>query len=209
MAKYTTNIQMAEFDGNGLAIEAGWVEVYHCHAQTREFLGKSYDSVPVGFSIVSDAYLDEPELPEAEDIAVIRSPDETCWLQVPDYRGKTAYHIKTQAPQRVQKIGELAIDLTLLEPNTPFDKWEGKKWVTDTMAKQRHDKQQAEKQREELREQAEKIITPLQYAVDTGLATEAEEHTLMAWKKYLVTLIRLDISDTTKIIWPERPDVAA
>ncbi|CDL80351.1 tail fiber assembly protein [Xenorhabdus cabanillasii] len=125
------------------------------------------------------------------------------------YRGKTAYHIRTQAAQQVQKIGELEPDLTLLAPQTPFDKWAGKKWVTDTMAKQRNDIQQAEKQREALREQAEKIITPLQYAVDTGLATEAEERALLAWKKYLVILIRLDVSDSHKIIWPERPDVAA
>lgn len=51
-------------------------------------------------------------------------------------------------------------------------------------------------------------ISPLQDAVDLGVATEAESDSLVAWKKYRVALNR--VSDQVKypeeIEWPQTPD---
>ncbi|PHM23259.1 hypothetical protein [Xenorhabdus budapestensis] len=107
MTKYTTNIQVAEFDKNGLAIVEGWAEVYLCHSKTREFLGKSYDRVPSGFSVVADAYLDAPELPKSNDIAVCRAPDGKSWVHQADYRGKKVYHTETRQAMEIGYIGAL------------------------------------------------------------------------------------------------------
>ncbi|MDF9428221.1 tail fiber assembly protein [Cupriavidus gilardii] len=48
-------------------------------------------------------------------------------------------------------------------------------------------------------------IAPLQDAVDLGMATEAEQSQLLAWKQYRVTLNRLDLAEAM-VIWPATPE---
>ncbi|MEQ1977284.1 tail fiber assembly protein [Xenorhabdus sp. SGI240] len=206
MAKYTTNIPMAEFDENGLAIVEGWAEVYLCHAQTHEFLGKSYDRVPRGFSVVADAYLDAPELPKSDDIAICRTPDGKSWMHIPDYRGKSVYHTKTREKIAVDYIGELKPEHTLLAPQTPFDNWNETLWVTDNAALKSHHIQQAEQQKLSLQQQADIVIKPLQDAVDLDMATAAEKSSLTTWRKYRVLLNRVDCATAPDIQWPEQPE---
>ncbi|WP_370419251.1 tail fiber assembly protein [Pantoea vagans] len=62
---------------------------------------------------------------------------------------------------------------------------------------------QAEEKRSRLRAEADSAIQPLQDASDLGIATEDEASQLLAWKKYRVMLMRLDISNAEKIIWPK------
>ncbi|ADO10845.1 Probable tail fiber assembly protein (P37) [Pantoea vagans C9-1] len=62
---------------------------------------------------------------------------------------------------------------------------------------------QAEEKRSRLRAEADTAIQPLQDASDLGIATEDEASKLLAWKKYRVMLMRLDISNAEKIIWPK------
>ncbi|PHM26555.1 tail fiber assembly protein [Xenorhabdus budapestensis] len=205
MTKYTTNIQMAEFDENGLAIVEGWAEVYLCHSQTREFLGKSYDRVPRGFSVVADAYLDAPELPKSDDIAVCRAPDGKSWVHIPDYRGKTVYYTETRQETEIDYIGELKPEHTLLPPGTEFDKWDGKKWVTDTTAQHQHAVQQAESQRQSLLHEAEERIRQLERRKRLEMATEQEIALLREWEIYSVKLTDIDISTAPDIAWPEPP----
>ncbi|CDH34180.1 tail fiber assembly protein [Xenorhabdus bovienii] len=162
MATYTTEVQQAEFDENGLAIIEGWADVFLCHSQTREFLGKSYDRVPRGFSVVADAYLDEPKLPESGNMAVICSPDGKSWIHVPDYRGKTAYHMGTRQKIEINYLDEIRPDHTLLAPTTQFDSWNGEKWVTDTTEQYQHEVQQAENQRQALLQDAERQLILLE-----------------------------------------------
>lgn len=47
-------------------------------------------------------------------------------------------------------------------------------------------------------------MSPLQDAVDLGMATEDEESLLLAWKKYRVLVNRVDTSNPP-IKWPEQP----
>lgn len=53
--------------------------------------------------------------------------------------------------------------------------------------------------------EATTAIAPLQDAVDIGVATEAEAALLIAWKKYRVSLNRLDTSKAQDIEWPPLP----
>ncbi|HAT3770004.1 TPA: tail fiber assembly protein, partial [Citrobacter freundii] len=48
-------------------------------------------------------------------------------------------------------------------------------------------------------------ISPLQDAVDLGMATDEEVVQLTEWKKYRVLLNRVDISKAPDINWQERP----
>jgi hypothetical protein len=205
MTKYTTNIQMAEFDKNGLAVVEGWAEVYLCHAQTREFLGKSYDRVPLGFSVVADAYLDAPELPKSTDIAVCRAPDGQSWGHQPDYRGKRVYHTETRQAMEIGYIGELKPEHTLQAPATEFDQWNGNKWVTDTVALHQHATQQAENLRQSLLYEAEEHIRQLERKKRLAMASEQEIVLLNAWEIYSIRLSEVDCTTAPDIHWPEQP----
>ncbi|RZA56560.1 tail fiber assembly protein, partial [Serratia marcescens] len=63
----------------------------------------------------------------------------------------------------------------------------------------------AEARKNELLAIAGKAVAPLQDAVDLDMATEAEKALLTDWKKYRVTLNRLDMS-APEIAWPVAPD---
>ncbi len=61
------------------------------------------------------------------------------------------------------------------------------------------------RQRYYLLEQAAIKIAPLQDAIDLGIATDNEVAMLTEWKKYRVTLNRIDIT-APNIEWPEQPE---
>lgn len=204
--KYTIEVQQAQFDDNGLATVAGWATVYLCHPATREYARASLDNVPFGGSVVADAYLDKPEIPTKSGIAIIRSKDEKSWLHVADHRGKTAYSTETRQPIDVNFIGDLPATLTLLEPQTEFDKWNGKKWITDTEAQKTVLVAQAEQEKKQRLDEANKAITDLQDAIDVGLALDGDAEKLQEWKKYRVLLNRVDTSLAPDIDWPAKPE---
>lgn len=65
--------------------------------------------------------------------------------------------------------------------------------------------QQAKVQQSALMNAATDAIAPLQDAVDLDEATEEELLLLKEWKKYRVTLNRLDLSSAPEINWPAMP----
>lgn len=204
--KYSIEIQKAQFDAQGLATRAGWAEVYLCDPMTREYVRASLDNVPFGGSVVADAYLDKPEIPTKSGVAIIRSEDEKLWLYVADYRSKTAYDTETRQPIEIDFIGDLPDTLTLLEPKTEFDKWNGKKWVTDIEAQKAVLVAQAEQEKAQRLEEANATITYLQDAIEVGLDDDDYQAKLTAWKTYRVLLNRVDTSLAPDIDWPEKPE---
>lgn len=64
----------------------------------------------------------------------------------------------------------------------------------------------AEQKKNELITKAKDIIAPLQDAMDLGIATTDEESRLLAWKKYRVSLSRIDTTNHAGINWPKEPD---
>ena len=202
---YSTDIKYAEFDENGIATKAGWAIVYRYRFDTKEYIGADYDNVPFGGGVVGDSCLDKPELPTEAGIAIIRSDDEKSWLHVSDYRGKTAHKTENRQPIIIDFIGGLPETLTLLEPQTEFDKWNGKKWVTDTESQKASLIVQAEYEKAQRLEEANKAITDLQDAIDVGLALDGDVEKLQEWKKYRVLLNRVDTSLAPDIDWPQKP----
>ncbi|EPU9086285.1 tail fiber assembly protein [Enterobacter ludwigii] len=69
--------------------------------------------------------------------------------------------------------------------------------------------QQAKAQQSALMNAAGDAIAPLQDAVDLDEATEEELALLKEWKKYRVTLNRLDLSTAPDITWPVPPEESA
>lgn len=205
MNKYNLEITAGEIGQDGYVSNTGWVKTYYINEATREYIGATMEHITIGGGLPAGAYLDAPELPEKDDIAIIRSADEKSWLHVTDRRGKTAYSTETRQPIEVDFIGDLPDTLTLLEPKTEFDKWNGKKWVTDTEAQKASLIAEADNEKAQRLDEANSTITYLQEAVDVDLATEAETAALQEWKKYRVLLNRVDTSTAPDIDWPEKP----
>jgi len=64
---------------------------------------------------------------------------------------------------------------------------------------------QAEDKKNVLRADADYMIQPLQDAADLDIATESEKALLSQWKNYRVQLNRVDTSEPSNIIWPQKP----
>ncbi|MCG5377585.1 tail fiber assembly protein [Providencia rettgeri] len=156
-------------------------------------------------SVSAGAYIDAPELPTKAGFAVVRSEDGSKWEIVTDNRGKTAYSTETRQPIEIDFIGDLPDTLTLLEPKTEFDKWNGKKWVTDIEAQKAVLVAQAEQEKAQRLEEANATITYLQDAIEVGLDDDDYQAKLTAWKTYRVLLNRVDTSLAPDIDWPEKP----
>ncbi|WP_289992165.1 tail fiber assembly protein [Photorhabdus laumondii] len=203
--KYSLEHETAILGKDGLAIQAGWIKVYHSNQITREFIASDIEYVMLGVSLSAGAYPDAPELPKSDDKAVCRSIDCTRWEILPDYRGKIAYDTLTRAPQEVTEIGELPDTLTFKKPPTDFDTWNGKDWIVDKDLLKSHQINEAKQQQAALLQQANETISLLQDSVDLEVATEDEEAALLEWKKYRVLLSRVDVLQAPDVEWPEVP----
>nr|WED69224.1 tail fiber assembly protein [Pectobacterium colocasium] len=205
MSNYSTQIKNAELNERGLAINTGWITVYHVNPATREYQSASYEYVMQGVGLPADSYADEPQLPPVGQ-ALRRSADGKAWEQVPDYRGQMVYNTETRQAQTVMQFGDLPENMTFLAPATEFDRWDGAAWVTNREAQQLAAAQNVQQELAARRAAANTRITELSYAVDLAIATDEEQERLTQWKIYLVTLSRIDLT-ATPVVWPEAPSI--
>ncbi|GKW33172.1 tail assembly protein [Pectobacterium carotovorum subsp. carotovorum] len=205
MSNYSTQIKNAELNEHGLAINTGWITVYHVNPTTREYQSASYEYVMQGVGLPADSYADEPQLPPVGQ-ALRRSADGKAWEQVPDHRGQTVYSTETRQAQTVMQFGELPENMTFLAPATEFDQWNGTTWVTSLEAQQLATTKSLQQELAARRATANTQIAELNYAVDLAIATDEEQERLTQWKIYLVTLNRLDLT-AAPVMWPVAPSV--
>ncbi|WP_233973267.1 tail fiber assembly protein [Pectobacterium versatile] len=205
MSNYSTQIKNAELNEHGLAINTGWITVYHVNPTTREYQSASYEYVMQGVGLPADSYADEPQLPPVGQ-ALRRSADGKAWEQVPDHRGQTVYSTETRQAQTVMQFGELPENMTFLAPATEFDQWNGTTWVTSLEAQQLATTKSLQQELAARRATANTQIAELNYAVDLAIATDEEQERLTQWKIYLVTLNRIDLT-AASVVWPVAPSV--
>ncbi|WP_440866209.1 tail fiber assembly protein [Symbiopectobacterium purcellii] len=208
MSNYSTDIETAELGENGLSKKAGWITVYHVNQYTGEYQSASMEYLMLGVGLPAHSYPDKPELPPAGQ-ALRRTVDGKSWEFLPDYRGQTVYSTEMRQEQTVTQFGELPDNVTPLKPESEFDTWDGKKWVTDTQAQQAaesHAAQQAAQQALTSRlAVANARILTLSDALDLDMATDEEKAALTKWKTYRVMLNRIDVSTAPDIDWPPVP----
>ncbi len=203
--KYSLEPEIAILGNNGLATRAGWLIIYHAEPYSREFIGARPEYLMEGVGLPAYSYPDAPELPESHDMAVCRSKDKSCWEIVPDYRGKIAYNKQTRAQQEITELDELPEILTFKQPDTDYDKWDGKEWVVDKDLLKSSQVTEAKQKQTELLRQANETLSLLQDSVDLEVATKEEEAALLEWKRYRVLLNRVNTLQTPDIEWPEQP----
>ncbi len=191
----------AVFDGNLIATQAGYVQVFHFDLNTREFIGTEDVYISPGVGIPALSCLDEPPVQNENQVAV-RLEDNSSWSVTDDFRGITVYDIQTLASHVITEPGPIPDTVTTSAPSTPYDKWDGSAWVTDADAQHAADVAVADLQKKELITQASADIAILQDAVALNMATEEEKTRLSSLQAYRVLLNRVDTSLTLNISWP-------
>ncbi|WP_172904378.1 tail fiber assembly protein, partial [Escherichia coli] len=92
-------------------------------------------------------------------------------------------------------------------PLTPYDKWDGEKWVTDTEAQHSAAVEAAEAQRQSLIDAAMASISLIQLKLQAGRKlTQAETTRLNAVLDYIDAVTVTDTSTAPDVIWPELPE---
>ncbi|MEB6183606.1 tail fiber assembly protein [Enterobacter roggenkampii] len=189
---------------NGFAVVAGEVVVFNYDGMTKEYLSQSTEYLPVGVSIPANACTDKP-LKAKSGYVVCRNSQLSGWAYLADHRGETVWNIRTGAEQQITVPGDYPADTTIYPPSTPYDKWNGERWVTDEAAKAAAEIAEATATKAALIKSATAKIEPLQDAVDLDMATDEEKSRYDALRKYRVLLTRVDTSLVPDINWPELP----
>ncbi|HGJ5865739.1 tail fiber assembly protein [Arsenophonus nasoniae] len=205
--KYSTEIKTAEIGENGFSKNTGWIKTFICGKDApHEYIGARMEFLYEGISVGEFSFTEAPEIPNNDEIAIIRSEDRKQWLYVPDHRGKTVFDTTSQVSYPVDYIGEIKTGFTLLAPKTKFDKWDGKKWVTDNQAMKADQINTANQTKHQLINEAESKITLLERKVRLGMATNSEKTALRAWEMYSVKLNDIDPASAPDIDWPKKPE---
>lgn len=128
-----------------------------------------------------------------------------AWINVPDYRGVTAYDKETAHPVVIDDVGELPDNLTIIVPDVDFPKWNGKKWVTDNAAKKAADIAAAEAQKQYLIAEASQKTQLWQTQLMLGIIKEEDKASLKEWMLYVQEVQAVDPSLGADVVWPTPP----
>ena len=188
----------------GYAVVAGEIVVFNYDSQTRVYLSQTTEYLQEGVSIPANSCTDKP-LADKKGYVVCRNSKLTGWEYLVDHRGETVWNVKTGAAEVISAPGDYPPDTTIYAPATPYDKWNGERWVTDETAQREAEIEAAEATKSALIKDASEQIAPLQDAVELDMATDAEKASFNAWRKYRVLLTRVDTSSAPAITWPEAP----
>ena len=199
-------MEQAILGKDGYALNDGEIIVHNYDGETREYISTSTEYLAVGVGIPACSCLDAPGTHKA-GYAICRSVDLNSWEYVPDHRGEVVYSTETGDTKEITVPGDYPENTTTIAPLTPYDKWDGEKWVTDTEAQHSAALDAAEAQRQSLINAAMASISLIQLKLQAGRKlTQAETTRLNAVLDYIDAVQETDTSTAPDVIWPELPE---
>lgn len=199
-------MEQAILGKDGYALNDGEIIVHNYDGETREYISTSTEYLAVGVGIPACSCLDAPGTHKA-GYAICRSVDLNSWEYVPDHRGEVVYSTETGDTKEITVPGDYPENTTTIAPLTPYDKWDGEKWVTDTEAQHSAAVEAAEAQRQSLIDAAMASISLIQLKLRAGRKlTQAETTRLNAVLDYIDAVTATDTSTAPDVIWPELPE---
>ena len=191
-------------DENGFATEAGFITVYNYNGETREYISSFVEYLPFGVGVPANSCVDAPGS-KKDGFAIRRNADSTGWEYVADHRGETVYSTSTGKPVTVSHLGDYLEGTTTKAPYTPYDKWDGQKWVTDNDEQHAANVAAAEQQKTNLLNAANAKIRLWQTELQLGIISEDDKAALITWIGYIKAVQAVDTSTAPNITWPEQP----
>ncbi|SQO79521.1 tail fiber assembly protein [Escherichia coli] len=199
-------MEQAILGKDGYALNDGEIIVHNYDGETREYISTSTEYLAVGVGIPACSCLDAPGTHKA-GYAICRSVDLNSWEYVPDHRGEVVYSTETGDTKEITVPGDYPENTTTIAPLTPYDKWDGEKWVTDTEAQHSAAVDAAEAQRQSLIDAAMASISLIQLKLRAGRKlTQAETTRLNAVLDYIDAVTATDTSTAPDVIWTELPE---
>ncbi|HBB9710528.1 TPA: tail fiber assembly protein [Escherichia coli] len=196
----------AVLNSSFIAIEAGDITVYNYDGETREYISTSTEYLAAGVGIPACSCLDALGTHKA-GYTICRSSDFNSWEYVPDHRGEIVYNTETGDAKEITAPGDYPENTTTIAPLTPYDKWDGEKWVTDTEAQHSAAVEAAEAQRQSLIDAAMASISLIQLKLQAGRKlTQTETTRLNAVLDYIDAVTATDTSTAPDVIWPGLPE---
>ena len=187
-----------------IATKAGNITVYNYDGETREYISASTEYLAVGVGIPAYSCLDAPGTHKA-GYAICRSADFNSWEYVPDHRGEIVFSTETGESKEIKTPGDYPENTTTIAPLTPYDKWDGEKWVTDINAQHVAEVEAAEQQKSvQLLFAKEKIIL-WQTELQLGIISDEDKEKLISWVNYIKAVQAVDTQKAHNIIWPKKP----
>ena len=187
-----------------IATKAGEITVYNYDSETREYISASTEYLAVGVGIPAYSCLDAPGTHKV-GYAICRSADLNSWEYVPDHRGEIVYSTETGESKEITAPGDYPENTTTIAPLTPYDKWDGEKWVTDINAQHVAEVEAAEQQKSvQLLFAKEKIIL-WQTELQLGIISDEDKEKLISWVNYIKAVQAVDTQKAHNIIWPKKP----
>lgn len=199
-------MEQAILGKDGYALNDGEIIVHNYDGETREYISTSTEYLAVGVGIPACSCLDAPGTHKA-GYAICRSVDLNSWEYVPDHRGEVVYSTETGDTKEITVPGDYPENTTTIAPLTPYDEWDGEKWVTDTEAQHSAAVEAAEAQRQSLIDAAMASISLIQLKLQAGRKlTQPENTRLNAVLDYIDAVTATDTSTAPDVIWPELPE---
>ncbi|EPF6463695.1 tail fiber assembly protein [Escherichia coli] len=199
-------MEQAILGKDGYALNDGEIIVHNYDGETREYISTSTEYLAVGVGIPACSCLDAPGTHKA-GYAICRSVDLNSWEYVPDHRGEVVYSTETGDTKEITVPGDYPENTTTIAPLTPYDKWDGEKWMTDTEAQHSAALDAAKAQRQSLINAAMASISLIQLKLQAGRKlTQAETTRLNAVLDYIDAVTATDTSTAPDVIWPELPE---
>ncbi|EHW5789791.1 tail fiber assembly protein [Escherichia coli] len=199
-------MEQAILGKDGYALNDGEIIVHNYDGETREYISTSTEYLAVGVGIPACSCLDAPGTHKA-GYAICRSADLNSWEYVPDHRGEVVYSTETGDTKEITVPGDYPENTTTIAPLTPYDKWDGEKWVTDTEAQHSAAVDAAEAQRQSLIDAAMASISLIQLKLQAARKlTQTETTRLNAVLDYIDAVTATDTSTAPDVIWPELPE---
>ncbi len=194
----------AILDKNNIATQAGNITVYNFDGASREYISSSVEYLAVGIGIPANSAVDEPPM-KNKGKAVCRKADSSGWEYIADHRGETVYSTESGEIIEITAPGDYPKKTTSIAPATPYDKWDGSAWVTDTDAKHTADVTSSEQQRGSLLAEAQITISIWQTELQLGIISDGDKASLIHWLSYIKELQAIDIDAAPDISWPVTP----
>ncbi|MCS2168140.1 tail fiber assembly protein [Scandinavium manionii] len=195
----------ATLNKSGIATVAGDVTIYSYAIGTREYMETAVEYLAVGVGIPANSCTEKPPEPKP-GFAICRTANLVEWEYVADHRGETVYSNETGESVIVSLPGDYPDGTTTLAPATPYDKWNGSEWVTDTEAQHAGSVEAAEQQQAALLAEAQTTISLWQTELQLGIISDEDKTSLIAWMKYIKAVQAVDSSKAPDISWPDKPE---
>ena len=194
----------AKLNSEFVATVAGDITVFNYDSKTHEYLSSSDEYLAVGVGLPANSCTDAPT-EEKAGYAICRTAELSGWEYIIDHRGEDVFSTETGEPVAITSLGDYPENTTTQAPVTPYDSWNGSKWVTDTEAQHAADVEAAEQQKTALLAEAQATISLWQTELQLGIISDEDKASLIAWMNYIKAVQAVDTSTAPDIEWPDKP----